>query len=73
MYQIESAETRKSSGKEIEVKVFEGEIMAECEAGYGGCEGMGEYVADPFTEEIYEIIVMRYLCRNCYGELCQEI
>ncbi len=42
------------------------------------CEVCGEekkcrYIADPFDEDVNNATVMRWLCDECYDNLCDDI
>ena len=32
-----------------------------------------QWIADPFQGDVYNTVVMRFLCGKCYGMLCDEI
>lgn len=62
--------------EEIQERINE-EKLAKGEIPDGYCEICGSafasFVADPYEEEIYGDTTMRWLCDDCYNDLCMDI
>lgn len=48
-------------------------ISTKAYVGFGECDGIQKYVADPFMMEIHDEIEMKWLCEGQYEEIAWEI